>query len=840
MQYTESKYYSVIFALLLGFLLLQESIYAQSITDARVKTALIYKFTDFISWDKEETFKRFEIAIYGEDSLMNDEFHRLSRVKKIKGKPLYINSYKEVSDIAFPQILYIPSSYNGDIEKIYAKVLHNNVLLISEECKQQKLVMINFLSGQRKNGKSVQFELNKRNIVEQNLAVMPKLLLLGGTEIDVRELYKAQERELIVEREKGEQREKEIQRQKEEIRAQNLKIDEQKKEIGFLQSGIEEKQRVLIELSNNVEVQQKALIAKLRTLHQQEQEIRSQKNAIEEQKKLITQQQEDVNNHNLILQDQTDSIKKQQNKINEQRQTLSQQLSQIESQKLILYLFFIFIILVLFLAFFIYRSYRIKQIANRKLEDKNIAISSQKEELAAQAEVLEFINKELEKLSIVARETDNAVIITDSNGNFEWVNEGFTRMYGHTLEELMRNKGKGIIENSNHPDIKEFINVCKVKKKTVIYESYTISKTGQTIWAQTTLTPILDNNENVIKIVAIDSDITKLKDAEQEIIQQSEEIRQQSEELMVQAERLQETNYELALQKNKAEKAYEDLKKTQAQLIHSEKMASLGQLTAGIAHEINNPVNYVNAGADALKTILKDLFGIINKYDQITPENVFDKLKEIDYLKKEYEYDELVKGLDELTRSIKVGAERTTEIVRSLRTFSRLDEDALKFADIHENIDSTLVMLRNQYKSRIEIVRQFSDIPKIECYPGKLNQVFMNLFVNAIQAIKEKGQIIIKTKIIQRLDVEYIEIQITDTGYGMTKEVKARIFEPFFTNKDVGVGTGLGLYISYGIIEKHKGQIEFDSEEGKGTTFKIYLPVHSPLRDETSDTNNKR
>ena len=212
---------------------------------------------------------------------------------------------------------------------------------------------------------------------------------------------------------------------------------------------------------------------------------------------------------------------------------------------------------------------------------------------------------------------------------------------------------------------------------------------------------------------------------------------------------------------------------------------------------------------------------MLDIYHKVTSENVEDKLKEIEELKAKVEYREAIREINKLINSIKNGTKRTTEIVRGLRTFSRLDEDILKMADIHEGLDSTLILLHNKYKDRIEIVKHYGNLPQIECYPGQLNQVFMNLLSNAIDAIDGKGAITINTSISNN----YIKINIRDTGQGIPESIKEKIFDPFYTTKGVGKGTGLGLSISQSIIEKHNGSINVTSETGKGTVFTISIPI---------------
>jgi signal transduction histidine kinase len=312
--------------------------------------------------------------------------------------------------------------------------------------------------------------------------------------------------------------------------------------------------------------------------------------------------------------------------------------------------------------------------------------------------------------------------------------------------------------------------------------------------------PIFDDQGKPLYLLGISEDITVAKQNEEEL----KKYREQLEKLLAEQTA-----------------TLENLRNTQAQLIQSEKMASIGQLVAGIAHEINNPVTFISAGVDSLKTNLQEVRQVLDIYHRITTENVHEKLKEIDKLKEKIDYKEALREINKLIESIKTGTERTTEIVKGLRSFSRLDEDVLKVANIHEGLDSTLILLRNKYKQCIEIEKHYGDIPEIECYPGQLNQVFINILSNAIDAIDGKGSITINTS---RSNGQ-VQISIRDTGRGIPETIRSKIFEPFFTTKEVGHGTGLGLSISHGIIEKHNGTIKFISELGKGSEFIISLPI---------------
>lgn len=272
-----------------------------------------------------------------------------------------------------------------------------------------------------------------------------------------------------------------------------------------------------------------------------------------------------------------------------------------------------------------------------------------------------------------------------------------------------------------------------------------------------------------------------------------------------------------------------NLKDTQSQLVDSEKMAALGQLTAGIAHEINNPINFVTSNIKPLELDINDLKEIITRYEEIDFDgDVKAQVEEIEAFKKQIDLGFVNNEISSLLSGISEGAKRTAEIIRSLRNFSRVDETDMKPIDLNEGLQSTLVLVKNNMPDNLTVIRELGNLPKVECQPGKINQVFMNLVSNAIQAIKTKEEqreeefLTIKSWYVD----QQVKISIKDSGIGMTEETKHRIFEPFFTTKDIGEGTGLGLSIVFSIIEKHKGQIDVISKVGEGTEFIITLNVN--------------
>jgi len=288
-------------------------------------------------------------------------------------------------------------------------------------------------------------------------------------------------------------------------------------------------------------------------------------------------------------------------------------------------------------------------------------------------------------------------------------------------------------------------------------------------------------------------------------------------------ETVRERTEDIRFQKDQLEKTLQELKATQAQLVQSEKMASLGQLTAGIAHEINNPVNFIASNVEALKLDFADLQMLLDRIDELPNcENPQKCLEEINQLSASLDVTLLKTEIGDLIGGVERGAQRTKDIVSGLRTFSRDNKDRFELANIHEGLDSTLVILGNKLKDRIQIKKEYGEIPKVYCQISKLNQVFLNIINNAIQAINdEEGVITISTRAVE----EHVHISISDTGSGMDELIKKRIFEPFYTTKEVGKGTGLGLSISYGIVEHHRGKIQIESEPGQGATFTLILPI---------------
>ena len=266
-------------------------------------------------------------------------------------------------------------------------------------------------------------------------------------------------------------------------------------------------------------------------------------------------------------------------------------------------------------------------------------------------------------------------------------------------------------------------------------------------------------------------------------------------------------------------KSIEERKRIEAQLVQSAKMASLGEMVAGIAHEINNPLSFIYANLGNMSKFVHKLLDLIDTYDKL--DISADAREEINKIKGNINYDYIKSRIQEMIDRSLIGGDRMKKIITDLKTFSRLDSAEYAESDIHEAIDITLTILAHEYKNRIVVNKKYGELPLIECYIARINQVFMNLLVNAGHAITGMGEVTITTG----LENDMVKIEISDSGSGIPDDVIDKIFDPFFTTKPVGSGTGLGLSISHGIIEQHKGTMSVKSKLGVGSTFTIIFPL---------------
>ncbi|MEH2440250.1 ATP-binding protein [Nostoc sp.] len=444
-----------------------------------------------------------------------------------------------------------------------------------------------------------------------------------------------------------------------------------------------------------------------------------------------------------------------------------------------------------------------------------------------------------------ARVLPEPLLLVSGDGQLLATNQPVAEILGLRRQEL---PGRMLFElvTQSTEDVVKYLQACSSSRAMVIGSLTLRNNDGQTLicrsqgaviqpWSPESSALILLRLEN--RTLASNNFLL----LNQKIDELAKEVQRRKEA----EEALKEANQELEIRveerTNALQETLKELQLTQTQLIQAEKMSSLGQMIAGIAHEINNPVSFIYGNLHHAQKYTHDLLKLVEIYQQFCPNTpeIQQELEEIDL-------EFLIQDIAKLFQSMTVGTERIQEIVKSLRNFSRLDEAELKKVNIHEGIDSALMILEHRLQARheypeIQVIKKYSQLPNVICYPGQLNQVFLNILANAIDAlealaansqitdnqkqINNHPQIKIKTEVI---DEKWIAISIADNGLGINEQVHSKVFDPFFTTKPVGKGTGLGLSVSYQIIvEKHGGQLSCFSVPGKGAEFVINIPINS-------------
>ncbi|MGB7441570.1 MAG: PAS domain S-box protein [Coleofasciculaceae cyanobacterium] len=445
---------------------------------------------------------------------------------------------------------------------------------------------------------------------------------------------------------------------------------------------------------------------------------------------------------------------------------------------------------------------------------------------------------------LVENVNDYAIYMLDPEGRVISWNQGAERINGYREEEII---GKPVARFYPSEDIQ----IGKPKLELHLAattgrfedESYRIRRDGSRFCAHAIITALRDKKGQLRGFAKVVRDITERKrvelalqkahnQLEQRVLERTAELSETNQRLLQEINEREQVEAQLREQTEKLQQTLHELKRTQAQLVQSEKMSSLGQLVAGIAHEINNPVNFITGNLNYTTLYIQDLVDLLNLYQRHYPQ----PLEEIQAKAEEIDLDFVMADLPKLVHSMKVGADRIHKLVLSLRNFSHLDTAGYKPINLHQGIEDTLLLLQHRLKAKagkpeIAVSKEYGQIPKVNCCGGQLNEVFMNILSNAIDALEEEveerknlsPQIAIYTELINE---DWVAIHISDNGSGIKKNRQRQIFDPFFTTKPVGKGTGLGLSISYQIIvEKHGGRLKCLSSPGKGAKFIMEIPV---------------
>ena len=421
-----------------------------------------------------------------------------------------------------------------------------------------------------------------------------------------------------------------------------------------------------------------------------------------------------------------------------------------------------------------------------------------KEELQKLSSELDFSIDAVLLLRAV-EQSPAAIVLTDPEANILYVNKQFTETSGYSAAEVLGQNSRMLKGEDGHTDYREMWELLSAGRQWR-GDFHNKKKNGEFYWERASISPILDHDGKITHFLAIKEDITECKQIEDDLERAAAEA----------------THLAANLKLLNAE-----LKATQSQMVQSEKMASIGQLAAGIAHEINNPIGFISSNLRSLDKYIKKLTGYLNLLEKNIKEQLPESWQELKPERKKLNIDFLLEDCDDLIAESLDGSERVRKIVQNLKTFSRVDQAKKQLADLNECLKSTIAIVWNEIKYKAQLEKDFAELPDLYCNPQELTQVFTNILINAAQAIEKDGLIRVSSWVADGS----IFVSIQDNGSGIANENLEKIFEPFFTTKPVGKGTGLGMSISYEIVKKHGGDILIDSKLGRGTTFTISFPL---------------
>jgi PAS domain S-box-containing protein len=420
----------------------------------------------------------------------------------------------------------------------------------------------------------------------------------------------------------------------------------------------------------------------------------------------------------------------------------------------------------------------------------------------------EMMREQMEKYRVLLTDIKDAYFEVDVSGNFTVVNNAMCNSLGYGLEELIGDKYRKLLDKEGAKKIQQAVERLHEKNEPVnLLDMEATKKDGTKVIYEAMLSVIKETDGVVVGFRGVGRDVTRRR-------QMEAELKKNQEDLIKKNKEIDESRKDIQRALAKLEKAHEELKASQLKILQQEKMASIGQLAAGVAHELNNPMSFISSNLGTLQKYINRLIDFIKTQSEAI-ESVKNPaaLSKVDKKRKEVKLGHILGDAKLLLKESLDGSERVKKIVHELNSFSRMDEEEYKKADINECIESAITIVWNElkYKSTLEIM----------CYPRQMNQVFVNLLINAVNSIADKGVITINT---WHKD-GFIGVDVSDTGVGIPRKNLIKVFEPFFTTKEAGKGTGLGLSITYEIIQRHKGEITVKSEVGQGTTFTIRIPI---------------
>jgi len=839
------KWFGIFFVTLVCVKVIASEEQKSQISEAKIKAALIINFAQNIQWPNESKISTYLIGLVDKDSSVYQELKSAVPTQRIKGKPFDIVLVDQQTIHSPFNILYFGENTDKTLTNIYQEINIEGVLIITDRGRDRVLTMINILYKTDKN--TFSFEINKDNLDAGKFIVNPKILLLGGSYLNLRELYIQTYEQLRQESEKIQKYKEELERISKEKEEYQTQINLLNSKINSLAISIKQSENEYLNLTNKLQARDSLLAFRTRELQSKIQESQSLQT-------LIKSQLTSINIATSKLDSLDNEIEAKQQELNSKQILIEDQSQEINQQSLIIlkqqrrFLIAVIILLGLSLSLlFAYWAYRMKRRLNLKLE-KLVDERTKELKLSQQHFMNLFENSPVAMFELDLSELKKYVetsVSIDENSNLlidkykEFVQKGLQLIRIINLNQsgisLFGFKDKMDAQLNFHKtyndesleNIKAVILAIINRKTSSTYEGVRQTVNGETLYVHLNWLVLPSYEESYSRVLLSISDITALKNYQKELNKHKDHLEEivleRTNEIIKLNTDLTSTNTELYKKTEELSQTIQMLKDTQDQLIQSEKMASLGMLTAGIAHEINNPINYISGSYQALQTLIDDFWSLFNEYKSLVEKEYSTDLLTETEKEKKLSSNDIYHSIKFLLVNIETGIVRTTEIIKSLMAFSRNEREEYTDYNIQKGVKDVLVILKSRYQGRIKITEQYdSNLPNIICNANGIGQVLMNLISNAIDAIPEQGEIEIKAKYLPKTDE--IIIRVNDSGVGIPQNIIDKIFDPFFTTKDVGKGTGLGLYISYNMIKSHQGAIDVESEHGKGTTFTVKLP----------------
>ncbi|MBN2893138.1 MAG: DUF4154 domain-containing protein [Bacteroidales bacterium] len=481
----------------------------------------VFNIANNVIWESEDTITTYTIGVYSRSSNIFEELEVQSKAQQIKNKPVKVIYFNKTKSITPTNILYLGYDKNIDIFKVNKIIENKATLLITDRLDVNENFMVNILPFDKG---SKRIEIDKMNIEAHDLSVTDQLLYHGGSEEELKNLYSQQKKQLDIQKE-------EVDKKKKEILELQKDVDVQKQQLADQKSELQKQKEKLFEMTTQLKQQELVLQNNDQLLARQENLIKSKQKDVQNKINELASKEETLKTKTDEIESKQEELKELENQIEDAKTDLTSANQKIESQKEMLIVGAIFVMVIFIFSLFLWQALRKNSKMNKELTKKNKEINKQKDRIEQQAKLLENTNKELEKLSIVAENAQNGVVIMDNIGDILWINAGYTKMYGYTLQLLINERDENITKASDNPEIVQFVNKCISEKTNVTYEIESTKRNGEKIWVKTTLTPIINEFEEIDKIVAIDTDITEIKKAEQKISKQAKDLEASNKEL---------------------------------------------------------------------------------------------------------------------------------------------------------------------------------------------------------------------------------------------------------------------------------------------------------------------